>query len=367
MIAASKGRSIYDASSLTIQNVSLELNDSDPDRIHYITLTDYRGTAVSDSGETSVSNGNGVIQVTGAYLTGGTLNNSGSHDKCGAGVFNWGTFVINGGSIVGNTMQNNSGAGVRNSGTFTMNDGTIAFNKTTGNGGGVTTYVPGGGQGKMMMTGGVISDNYCGSYGGGIQLAGPFELTGGSVIRNTAGAGGSGIYYGGQGEKFKLSSDPVIKDNSNNNLYLNTDATFMINGSLTDDAEIGITMNKNAAFTVGWKDNMGAADPSKYFTSDNSNYAVILNNSGELEIGLPPVASVTSGETTTKYSSLSDAVNAWTADSTLTLLGDVTTDGTVTVPTGAHTLDLNGHTLKAGSAGYSGIGGLQRDHRRQRR
>lgn len=48
------------------QGASLVLNDSDPDRIHYITLTNYRGTAVSDSGEESVSNGNGVIKVTGA-------------------------------------------------------------------------------------------------------------------------------------------------------------------------------------------------------------------------------------------------------------------------------------------------------------
>ena len=278
---------------LTInQNASLEVNDSDPDRVHYITLSNYRGTAVSDSGEESVSDGSGVIKVTGGYLTGGYINNSGSHDKCGAGVFNWGTFVMNGGSIVGNFIQNNSGAGVRNSGTFTMNAGAIAFNKATGNGGGVTTYVPGGGQGKMTMTGGVISDNYCGSYGGGIQLAGPFELTGGSVIRNTAGAGGSGIYYGGQGEKFKLSGDPVIKDNTNNNLYLNTDATFMINGSLTEDAEIGITMAKTAAFTVGWKDNMGDADPSKYFTSDNDDYIVDLDDSGEACLRYPDVPDV---------------------------------------------------------------------------
>ena len=279
---------------LTInQNVSLELNDSDPDRIHYITLTDYRGTAVSDSGEASVSGGNGVIQVTGGYLTGGYINNSGSHDKCGAGVFNWGTFVMNSGSIVGNFMQNNSGAGVRNSGTFTMNDGTIAFNKATGNGGGVTTYVPGGGQGKMTMTGGVISDNYCGSYGGGIQLAGPFELTGGSVIRNTAGAGGSGVFYDGKNDRFKLSGNPVIKDNSNNDdLYLGANATFMINGSLTEEADIHVLMNTPAEFTVGWKNIMGNADPSKYFTSDNDDYIITLNDSGEACLRYPDVSNV---------------------------------------------------------------------------
>jgi len=338
------------------QGASLELNDSDPDRIHYITLTNYRGTAVSDSGEESVSNGNGVIKVTGGYLTGGYRNNSGSHDRCGAGVYNWGTFVMNGGSIVGNTLYNNSGGAIRNSGYFTMNGGTIAFNYASGNGGGVTTYVPGGSQGKMTMNGGEISDNYCGNYGGGIQIAGPIEMTGGSVVRNTAGAGGSGVFYDGKNDRFKLSGNPVIKDNSNNDdLYLGANATFMINGSLTEEADIHVLMNTPAEFTVGWKNIMGDADPSKYFTSDDSNYAVILNDSGELEIAPPPVASIISGETTTKYSSVTDAVNAWTAGSTLKLLDDITTGVTITVPTGEHILDLNGHTLKAGSTGYSVI------------
>ena len=264
------------------QNASLELNDSNPDRIHYITLTDYRGTAVSDSGETSVSNGNGVIKVTGGYLTGGYRNDSGYHDKCGAGVFNWGTFVMNGGNIVGNTMLNNTGGAIRNSGFFTMNSGTIAFNKSTGNGGGVTTYVPGGSQGKMTMNGGVISDNICGKYGGGIQIAGPLELTGGSIVRNTASLGGSGIYYGGKGDLFKLSGNPIIKDNINDNLYLDTDATFTINDSLTEGADIHIMMNNPAVFTIGWKDNMGEAHPEKYFKVDDSVSGVrVIRKDGE--------------------------------------------------------------------------------------
>ena len=329
------------------QGASLVLNDSDPDRIHYITLTNYRGTAVSDSGEESVSNGNGVIKVTGGYLTGGYRNNSGSHDRCGAGVYNWGTFVMNGGSIVGNTLYNNSGGAIRNSGYFTMNGGAIAFNYASGNGGGVTTYVPGGSQGKMTMNGGEISDNYCGSYGGGIQIAGPIEMTGGYVTRNTAGASGNGIYYDGKNDRFKLSGDPVIKDNSNNDdLYLGANATFMINGLLTEDADIHVLMNTPAEFTVGWKNIMGSADPSKYFKSGDSNYAVILNNNGEAEIGTPPAAGIVSGETITYYNVLSDAVNAWATGSTLKLLSDVTTSNTVTVPTGEHTLDLNGHGIK---------------------
>lgn len=117
------------------QNVSLELNDSTPERVHYITLNNYRATAVSDTGTESFSNGSGVIKVTGGYLAGGYRSSSGSHNQCGAGVFNRGTFVMNGGNIVGNTMNNNSGGAIRNSGYFILNNGAISYNKATGNGG----------------------------------------------------------------------------------------------------------------------------------------------------------------------------------------------------------------------------------------
>ena len=61
------------------------------------------------------------------------------------------------------------------------------------------------------------------------------------------------------------------------------------------------------------------------------------------------VASVTVGETATKYATIADAVSAWNsaADSaTLTLLADVETSSTITV-SGTKTLDLNGHGIKA--------------------
>ena len=62
------------------------------------------------------------------------------------------------------------------------------------------------------------------------------------------------------------------------------------------------------------------------------------------------VARVTSGETTTYYGTLSDAVSAWTDNSTLTLLKDVTTASTISV-TGTKTLDLNGHGIKMTGSG----------------
>ena len=273
---------------ITIPNstVSLELNDGNPDRVHYITLNDYRATAVSNWGEESFQNGSGVIKVTGGYLAGGYRNSTGSHNQCGACIFNWGTFVMNGGNIVGNTMVNNSGGAIRNSGYFIMNGGAISYNKATANGGAVTTYVPGGSTGKMTMNGGVISDNYAGGVGGGIQIAGQIEITGGLIVNNIAVGGGSGVYYGGKGETLKISGDSVIKDNVNDNLYLNTDATFTINGLLGEDAEIHVSMNVPAAFTVGWSTYMEGKDPADYFISDDDNYIIDLSADGEVAVAL---------------------------------------------------------------------------------
>ena len=57
----------------------------------------------------------------------------------------------------------------------------------------------------------------------------------------------------------------------------------------------------------------------------------------------------------TGYATFGDALAAWTEGSTLKLLSDVTMSSTITIPTGEHTLDLNGRSIKAGSTGYSVI------------
>lgn len=69
------------------------------------------------------------------------------------------------------------------------------------------------------------------------------------------------------------------------------------------------------------------------------------------------VASVTVGETTTNYTTFSDAVSAWNSamsGAALTLLSDVATDNTINV-SGTKTLDLNGYGIQATGTGYSVI------------
>ena len=66
--------------------------------------------------------------------------------------------------------------------------------------------------------------------------------------------------------------------------------------------------------------------------------------------------SVTNGSTKSYYGTLSDAVSAWTDNSTLTLLKDVETSSTISV-TGTKTLDLNGYGItKTGSGSVISVG-----------
>ena len=250
------------------------------------------------------------------------------------------------------------------------------------------------GNSSLVLDNCEISGN-TGHYGGGLYLKnGTITLKNGTAVKNnsaTEGFGGSGIYAEGSGTLIleggtftnneirnnnqyavflagnanaQISGAPVIYDNkygsTQKNLYMfqagNQHSIVRIAGALTDGAKIGVGQTTlTGEITSGWKDKMGNANPSKYFTSDNNSYSVFLNANDEAEIGVPPAARIISGEVTTNYGSISDAVGAWTAGSTLKLLSDVTTGSTITVPAGSHTLDLNGHTLKAGSAGYSVI------------
>ena len=330
-------------------NASLTLNDSNPGKSNYITLNDYRGTSVANSGVESFSNGNGVVKVDGGYLTGGIRSSGESGPTAGAGVLinQGGTFVLNGGTIVGNTItNNNSGSGVRNdNGIFTMNGGKITYNKAGRHGGGLTTT----GSENCTVHGGEISNNYAALSGGGVQAAGSFALTGGSIVNNASGNPGGGVYAGGG---LTISGNVKITGNTASgkadNLYLASN-NLTVSGNLADGAQVGVNMQTPGVFTNST--DTAFNDASK-FISDNASYAVRKNADGQLELRVPPAASVTSGVTTTEYAAFSDAVNEWNNaanDATLKLLSDVTT---ITINfSGTKTLDLNGHSLTGNGNG----------------
>ncbi|MED9970281.1 MAG: hypothetical protein UFA98_09775, partial [Ruminococcus sp.] len=96
---------------------------------------------------------------------------------------------------------------------------------------------------------------------------------------------------------------------------------------------------------AGWKngETTYAPDAALPAVTDDVTYTATFT-------AVPFVASVTSNGTTTKYANFSDALNAWTDGSTLTLLADVTMNGTITV-SGTRTLDLNGYGITKSDQG----------------
>ena len=288
---------------------TITLNDSNPESAHYITLNNYRGTAVNDTGtESAVTNGSGVVKVCGGYITGG--NDSGWGGSICAGRSGNNSFVLNGGTIIGNVATN--GGGLRING----NNGTDTHN----------------GPGGFVMTGGAIIYNKSNDAYGGVSFEDNvhFEISGNAVIQHN-----------------------FNQDGKECNVYFQNGKIIDSIGGLTNGASIGVTMaTTTGAFTSGWNSKMGTADPAKYFTSDNTSYDVLLSGN-EAAIGVAPVASVTVGVATTPYDNVATAISEWSnaeSGATLTLLKDVTTASTITV-SGTKTLDLNGYGIRMTGSG----------------
>ncbi|MBQ9768056.1 MAG: InlB B-repeat-containing protein, partial [Lachnospiraceae bacterium] len=129
----------------------------------------------------------------------------------GAGVYNYGTFIMYGGAISNNTTTSGTGGGVyNNGGTFTMNGGTISGN-TGRNGGGVYNY---GTNSTFTMNDGAISGNTVSgsysSYGGGVyNKYGTFTMNGGTISNNTASSAGGGVYNHDTSSTFTMNGGTI--------------------------------------------------------------------------------------------------------------------------------------------------------------
>ena len=205
------------------------LTDSNPEAVHYFDVQN--GYAVN------INNTSGEKSFTGGYLAGGT-------GDWGSAIQISGTLTMDGGTILGNTSNYSGAVRVHSNATF-------------------------------IMTGGQIIYNRCAAQRGGNDAS--LNAESNAVI--------------------KFSGNPVIKNNVNPagkpaNVMVRSTLAKKINviGTLTDGAEIGITMQNNSgndytgAFTAS--SDIANNDASKFF-SDNSNYIVGKNAAGQLVLGVP--------------------------------------------------------------------------------
>ena len=244
-------------------------------------LTDTSGEKTGSV--TGADEGAGVYVSHGGtfILEGGTI--SGNKSTVGAGVFSSGTFTMSGGTISGNQAEGEGGGVYIKDGTFTMTGGTISGNEAK-HGGGVLINAGG----TFTMNGGSITGNTAEIAGGVlIDAGGTFTMSGGSITQNTADNGAGGVYVV-EGCTFRLSGAPVITGNTSgtgnsaSNAFLLNEQKIILDGAMSEDASIGVTMMhsdeammftpNSGVFTSG----LPGKGSTENFTSDDTAYTVAL-------------------------------------------------------------------------------------------
>ena len=231
---------------------------------------------------------NGTFTMIGGKISGN------STERSGGGVCNYvGTFTMSGDAVISDNSSSDtygSGGGVYNfNGTFTMENGTISNNKTLYGGGGVYNYAETKHKVQFTMNGGTISDNEAGSLGGGVrnhvnhnyddangQSNAIFTMNGGTLTNNRLTGNsvkGGGVY---SDDSVVLSGTSSITGNTADNLYLVSEKLVSAAG-LTAGANIGVNIQTDSANSTSLIITNDAVT-GNYFTSDNSDYEIVINS-----------------------------------------------------------------------------------------
>ena len=282
-----------------------------------------RGGAVSIGTGATVTMNGGVVRKNTAtdesagsavYMMGGSYS-----PAAGKVVIGSAKLVINDGIIEKNECTNESGTGtihLQGVSDLQMYGGVIRENTADAGGGIFAIRSQHDRPTVVELAGGTIAENEVVKYGGGLFINGAattisgttitgntagygggayvytndiFKMTGGSVTGNQAENFAGGIYYeynvkdsvheSGVSMPALLSGAPVIDGNTaagqKDNLYIWGEHKLKVDGSLTDGASIGITLQntpqagKTAVFSEA-----ADADYSGYFTSDDTEFSV---------------------------------------------------------------------------------------------
>ncbi len=172
-----------------------------------------------------------------------------------------------------------------NGGTITENRAEKTSSGGLGFGGAIECH------GTMEMNGGVIKGNYADQYGGGIYIGGressnegKLILKGGTITGNTAGSVGSGIYQAKT--TIELSGNPVVKDNTEDDLYMSEYQLLTVTGAFTEGASIGIA-NAYKSYTVDYAKYNSDIDPTTiFFANDDGHFRIAKFNDGEVCMGV---------------------------------------------------------------------------------
>lgn len=285
----------------------------------------------NDTTYTDASAGAAVVLVSGSTLnmSGGTIKDNISN-TLGGGVYAKGlqsrssTMNFSGGEISGNRVNStNDDLGFDGGGVYVDLYATLDLSGTArisgnyacavdykesatfggGFGGGV--YVAG----TFDMRGGEICDNFAGlaNYknkygnddrrggdGGGVYLysKSSFSMSGGSIQDNTVDDRGGGVFVRGYDHTITLSGRSIIqnnvdKDDQDNNLYLENSSQQVSARRLSSGADIGISSGRTLASGQTVQISSDACTGSiQYVSADRAGYETYLNSEGLIYLRL---------------------------------------------------------------------------------
>lgn len=277
--------------------------------LRYITVDGQKDTVTANMPLVNISMGGTVTLGEGATLTNNKSNGGGEGS---AVTVDDGSLHIDGGSIKDNetTAYTNSGGTIKtyHGATVTMTDGEISGNSGAKHGGAIQLY----GANRSVaaetkpvtftMSGGTISGNSLGfgsGVGGGVAISNnaTFVMTGGTITGNSCGSSGKGggvAFADGNNTSMEIYGSAVIdgnkKGSAENNLEIgtNTNNLLKVTGALSG-ANIGITRTNNSTnvFTTS-ESGITPADYIDQFSSDNTDYYVDNDGSGQLQLKETP-------------------------------------------------------------------------------
>lgn len=193
----------YDkASVIYVYDATLNLYDNSQERNGYIT----GGLGTYDSDLDSYLGGGVLVNYGNFYIYGGTIQEN--YATAGAGVYIYsGAMKMSGGKIINNEASYYGGGVAAEYADFEMMSGLISGNKAyysdeySSWGGGL--YFSFGYESGLWLQGGTISNNFCGTGGGGVFCwsSKTVDLQGVGIIGNSANSYGGGLYIYGTSDQ----------------------------------------------------------------------------------------------------------------------------------------------------------------------
>lgn len=251
------------------------------------TLEIQSGTITDNS---ATGEGGAIYNTNNLTISGGIISNNSTTgvNMDGGAIYNasGATMTLSGGTITANNATGNGG-GFYNANSVTISGGTISSNSAAGDGGGIYN------NSALTISGGTISSNYVtgdSKNGGGIYNSslGILNIQGGSIQYNTATGLGGGVYVHSSGS-INMQGTPTITGNTvgevANNVYLPTGKTITIDGALSGDGKVGISVQAvTSTGTVFTSSLSGKGSYAKFSPDlDNTKYETADKN-GEAQV-----------------------------------------------------------------------------------